>query len=99
VAGKGADALGEIKFDKVIAIDSGGQGDTAVNRMLTAVPAGLVKFMEQMKAATGMDLADILRKIDAMEDETAGSAQIIADAPDPGPQTDVDPKPGKGKKA
>lgn len=99
VAGKGADALGEIKFDKVIAIDSGGQGDTAVNRMLTAVPAGLVKFMEQMKAATGMDLADILRKIDAMEDETAGSAQITADAPDPGPQTDAEPKPGKGKKA
>ncbi|MBN2270567.1 MAG: hypothetical protein JXN61_08135 [Sedimentisphaerales bacterium] len=98
VAGRGADALGEIKFDKVIAIDSGGDGDTAVNRMLTAVPAGLVKFMEQMKAATGMDLADILKKINAMEDETTGSAQITADAQDAGPQTDADPKPGKGRK-
>jgi len=44
--------------------------------MLTAVPAGLVKFTEQMKAATGLDLADILKKIDSMEDGTAGTAQI-----------------------
>jgi flotillin len=99
VAGKGADALGEIKFDKVIAIDSGGKGDTAVNRMLTAVPAGLVKFMEQMKAATGLDLADILKKIDAMEDNASGTARITGDKPDAGPHTDAEPKPGKGKKA
>jgi flotillin len=99
VAGKGADALGEIKFDKVIAIDSGGEGDTAVNRMLTAVPAGLVKFMEQIKAATGLDLADILRKIDAMEDGASGTARITGDEPDAGTQTDAEPKPGKGKKA
>jgi len=101
VAGKGADALGEIKFDKVIAIDSGGEGDTAVNRMMTAAPAGLVKFMEQMKAATGMDLADILKRIDSMEDGTAETAQITGDEPDAAPQTnDVEPpKPGKGKKA
>ena len=44
-------------------VDSGGDGDTAVNRMLTATPAGLVKFMEQIKAATGIDLADVLKEV------------------------------------
>ncbi|MBL7152084.1 MAG: flotillin family protein [Phycisphaerae bacterium] len=98
VAGKGADALGEIKFDKVIAIDSGGEGDTAVNRMLTAVPAGLVKFMEQMKAATGMDLADILKKINSMEEEPAEATQITGDEAEAEVQADAKPKSDKGKK-
>ena len=68
--------------------------------MMTAAPAGLVKFMEQMKAATGMDLADILKKINSMEDGTAETAQITGNEPDLEPQIDTDPepKPGKGKK-
>jgi flotillin len=93
VAGKGAEAIGEIKFDKVIAIDSGGEGDSAVNRMLTATPAGLVKFIEQMKAATGIDLAEILKKIGSMEDKPAETSQIA------GEKADAKPKSNKGKEA
>jgi flotillin len=69
VAEQGAKAIGQVKFDKVIALDSGsGEGDSAVNRMLTAAPGGLVKFMEQIKAATGIDLEQLLREITAMKD-------------------------------
>ena len=79
VAAKGADAIGQVRFDKVIALDSSsGDGDSAVNRLLTAAPAGLVKFMEQMKAATGLDLAEILNKINEMEEEPAKSAPPAA---------------------
>jgi len=98
VAGKGADALGAIKF-KVIAIDSGGDGETAVNRMLTATPAGLVKFLEQIKAATGIDLADILKNVNSMEDEPAHASQIAGEKADARPKADSQPKSDKGKKA
>ena len=71
-------ALGHIKFDKVIAIDGGGSNsDTAVSRMMTAVPKSLVTFIEQIKAATGVDLTALVPKL--MEEE---SKRAVPDAPD-----------------
>jgi len=99
VAGKGADAIGQIKFDKVIAIDSGGDGDTAVNRMLTATPAGLVKFMEQIKAATGIDLADVLKEVKSMDEGPVEAPQITGQESEAKPQADAEPKSDKGKKS
>ncbi len=70
VADAGAKSIGQVKFDNVVAIDSGGgDGDSAVNRLMTAAPGALVKFLEQMKAATGIDLAKRLQEITDMPDE------------------------------
>jgi len=70
VADAGAKSIGQVKFDNVVAIDSGGgNGDSAVNRLMTAAPGALVKFLEQMKAATGIDLAKRLQEITDMSDE------------------------------
>jgi flotillin len=64
VAQKGSEALGQIKFDKVVAIDGGGdsKGGNSISRLMNAAPGALVKFMEQMKAATGIDVEDFLKK-------------------------------------
>ena len=71
VAQAGADSIGQVKFETVIALDSGGNGtDNAVNRMMTAAPSGLVKFIEQMKAATGINLNELLKEIQTGKDET-----------------------------
>ncbi len=72
VADAGAKSIGQVKFDNVVAIDSGGgDGDSAVNRLMTAAPGALVKFLEQMKAATGIDLAKRLQEISDMPDDKA----------------------------
>lgn len=72
VALAGANSIGQIHFDKVVALDSGGAGgDSAVNRMMTAAPSGIVKFIEQMKAATGIDLTELLKDIKTAKDEQA----------------------------
>ena len=65
-----------VKFDNVVAIDSGSSdGDSAVNRLMTAAPGALVKFLEQMKAATGIDLAKKLQEItDAPDENTVAAA-------------------------
>lgn len=74
VAQAGADSIGQVKFDKVIALDSGGSGgDNAVNRMMTAAPSGIVKFIEQMRAATGIDLAELLKESKTLSDEPVES--------------------------
>ena len=75
VAEQGAQSIGQVKFDKVIALDSGcGDGDSAVNRLMTAAPGALVKFLEQMKAATGIDLGKYLQDITEMPDEATAAA-------------------------
>ena len=76
VAEEGAKSIGQVKFDKVIALDSGsGDGDSAVNRLMTAAPGALVKFLEQVKAATGIDLGKRLQDImDMPDDESAVTA-------------------------
>lgn len=62
VAEKGAEALGQVKFDKVVAIDGGdSKGGNSVSRLMNAAPGALVKFMEQMKAATGIDIEEFLK--------------------------------------
>ncbi|HOO97541.1 MAG TPA: SPFH domain-containing protein [Caldisericia bacterium] len=63
VAAQGAQAIGNISFDKVVAIDGGGgsEGGSSVTRLMNAAPGALVKFMEQMKAATGIDIEDFLK--------------------------------------
>ncbi len=92
VAGEGAQALGQVKFDKVIALDSGGDGESAVNRMLTAAPGGLVKFLEQIQAATGIDLAELLKEVKEMkEDPAARTAGATAPRPEK-PNTSRGPK-------
>jgi flotillin len=66
VAGMGANALGQIKFDKVVALDGGsGSGDSPISRMMTAAPGALLKFMEQMRAATGIDIEKLVGGIAA----------------------------------
>jgi len=93
VAGEGAQALGQVKFDKVIALDSGADGDSAVNRMLTAAPGGLVKFLEQIQAATGIDLAEVLKEVKEMKEEPAAKTAPVATAPRPEkPNTSRGPK-------
>jgi len=70
VAEHGAKSIGQVKFDKVIALDSGSSdGDNAVNRLMTAAPGALVKFLEQMKAATGIDIEKRLQEIAEMPDD------------------------------
>ncbi len=92
VAGEGAKSIGQVKFDKVIALDGGsGGGDSAVNRLMTAAPGALVKFLEQIKAATGIDLGERLQEIAAMPDDE--SAVVASDEVKP-PTT-----PGKSGKA
>ncbi len=92
VADAGAQSIGQVKFDNVVAIDSGsGNGDSAVNRLMTAAPGALVKFIEQMKAATGIDLGKRLQEIADMPDEEA--AEPASDRIKPSA------KPGKSGKA
>ena len=92
VADAGAQSIGQVKFDNVVAIDSGaGNGDSAVNRLMTAAPGALVKFIEQMKAATGIDLGKRLQEIADMPDEEA--AEPASDRIQPSA------KPGKSGKA
>jgi len=81
VAEQGAKSIGQVKFDKVIALDSGsGNGDNAVNRLMTAAPGALVKFLEQMKAATGIDLEKRFQEIADMPDDgsTATESEAVA---------------------
>jgi flotillin len=64
VAEKGAESLGRVKFDKVIAIDGGGgDGASSVGRLMTAAPGALVKFMEQIRGMTGIDLGKLLTEV------------------------------------
>jgi hypothetical protein len=83
VAEHGAKSIGQVKFDKVIALDSGsGDGDGAVNRLMTAAPSALVKFLEQMKAATGIDLEKRFQEIAEMpDDESAATASETVSPP------------------
>lgn len=87
VAEQGAKSIGQVKFDKVIALDSGGSdGDNAVNRLMTAAPGALVKFLEQMKAATGIDIEKQLQDIANMPDDKSAVASsntvVSVDEPD-----------------
>ena len=54
--------------------------------MLTAAPAGMVKFLEQIKAATGVDLTEKLQEIMAMKDEAPPAGSGDTTAPKPGPK-------------
>ncbi|MFC1781422.1 hypothetical protein ACFLZ8_04150, partial [Planctomycetota bacterium] len=47
--------------------------------MLTAAPSGLVKFIEQMKAATGIDLAELLAESKSIKDEPVESIQEVSE--------------------
>ncbi|MBN2313202.1 MAG: hypothetical protein JXM79_04690 [Sedimentisphaerales bacterium] len=70
IAEQGAKSIGQVKFDKVVALDSGSRdGENAVNRLMTAAPGALVKFLEQMKAATGIDIEKRLKEIEDMPDD------------------------------
>ncbi len=97
VAQDGAQALGQIHFDKVIALDSGTGTDSAVNRMLTAAPAGLVKFLEQIEAATGLDLADLLKEVRSMKDQTPEVPPTAEEKNNPEDDKPPQPKPRTGK--
>ena len=102
VAAAGADSIGQIQFEKVIALDSGAGGDGAVNRMLTAAPAGLVKFLEQIEAATGISLAELLKEVKSMKDGPAETTQIVGQKEDTGseePKKPKKPKPGNEEQA
>jgi flotillin len=82
VAEQGAKSIGQVKFDKVIALDSGSRdGDNAVNRLMTAAPGALVKFLEQMKAATGIDIEKRLQEVADMPDDESAVASAEATPP------------------
>ena len=86
VAEHGANSIGQVKFDKVIALDSGsGDGDGAVNRLMTAAPGALVKFLEQMKAATGIDLEKRFQEIADMPDDKSAATTSEKVAPPAAP--------------
>ena len=90
VAESGAKSIGQVKFDKVIALDSGGgNGDNAVNRLMTAAPGALVKFLEQMKAATGIDIEKRLQEIADMPDD---ENMVAASSPSVPPAAPEKPK-------
>jgi flotillin len=89
VAEEGAKSIGQVQFDKVIALDGGGD-DSAVNRMLTAAPGGLVKFLEQIRTATGIDLAKLLEEAKSVEDGGAQTTGKTGASRAPKPQK---PKP------
>lgn len=77
VAGMGANALGQIKFDKVVALDGGaGNGDSPVSRLMTAAPGALLKFMEQMKAATGIDIEKLVGNATAKNEVKVESKEV-----------------------
>lgn len=81
VAEAGAGALGNIKFDKVIAIDGGsGDGESSVSRLMTAAPKSLVTFMEQMKAMTGVDLTRLVPRL--LEGDEKESLPSVPPAPE-----------------
>ncbi len=83
VAEKGADALGGIKFDKVVAIDGGaGEGGGSVARMMTAAPKALVTFIEQVKAATGVDLTALVPRL--LEEKKSDPASPAKPSPPEG---------------
>jgi flotillin len=65
VTASSAQALGQIKFDKVVAIDSGigKDGMSSVSRLMNAAPSALVGFMEQIKTATGIDLEQFVKNL------------------------------------
>jgi len=58
---------------------------------MTAAPGALVKFMEQMKAATGIDLEKRFQEIAEMPDDESPAATSVPVAPPA--------KPGKPKNA
>ncbi len=87
IAEKGADALGQINFANVVAIDSGsgdGSGSSgAISRVMTAAPAALVKFSEQLKALTGIDLNGMIKKrIENFEEEYEDGEDVDEDDED-----------------
>jgi len=85
VANRGADALGQVRFDRVVAIDSGGgdgTGNTAVNRLMTAAPSALLKFFEQISAITGVNLEDRLKDVLGQTDG-GEEAAVASDADAP----------------
>ncbi len=78
VAERGADALGQVKFDKVIAVDGGGgDGDSSVSRLMTAAPGALVKFIEQLKGMTGIDLEKYVKDITEQKDDAAAAPPTL----------------------
>lgn len=86
VAEAGANAIGNIKFDKVIAIDGGADDSgSSVSRLMTAAPKSLVTFMEQMKALTGVDLTKLIPRLleeEKKEPPPPAPAEIIREQED-----------------
>ncbi len=81
VAARGADAIGQIKFDKVVAIDGGGDkaGDSAVSRLMTAAPGALLRFTEQLKGMTGIDLEKHLKDVLEQKEDKPRAPKEAAD--------------------
>ncbi len=59
-----AASLGNVKFDKIVAIGGGsGKGGNPLADIINIAPAALVRFFEEMKAATGIDPEAYLQRI------------------------------------
>jgi len=73
VFGSIAAPMGNI--DKLVVVDSGGQGknDSALNRFSKIGPTMLFQFLEQAKAA-GIDVGDLLKKIGVKTEDTTHGA-------------------------
>lgn len=64
-----AKAAEKIKIDQVVAIDSGGE-HSALKRMTTAIPGAAAELFTTLKAATGIDLKEILEGLVAKQPKT-----------------------------
>ena len=68
-----------------MAIDGGGDGEGSVPRMMTAAPAALLQFVEQIKTMTGLDLESFLKDVLAQMAavEKIEEAKVVEPPPPP----------------
>ena len=93
VAAASARTIGAVKFDKVVAIDGGGDGESSVARMLTAAPSGMLKFLEQTGAMLGVDFRGKVQELMANQaDVTGGDRSTPAGAAEETVKLDETPK-------
>jgi flotillin len=76
-------AASGMKIDKVVVIDSGGDGKgNPIARTMNAMPAAMVNLFEQLKAATNIDLESFIK---ALTDKTTSPGALTSDSKTPKP--------------
>jgi flotillin len=80
-----AQAISNIKFDKVIVWENGGKnGEGAANNFLNSMVSSLPPMMNVMKDIGGVEMPDYMLKMNGeTEEENGKSAEVKAEAPAP----------------